>query len=100
MRYRKKPVEVEAYQLTQENFQDWESWPRWLSGAVVGSRPRRIYYASPPALIVVDTLEGQMKAYPDDWIIKGVQGELYPCRPAIFEATYEEVGDEVSEEAD
>jgi hypothetical protein len=39
--------------------------------------------------ILIDTLEGQMKANPGDWIIRGVKGEFYPCKPDIFEATYE-----------
>jgi hypothetical protein len=38
--------------------------------------------------ILIKTLEGEMKAQPEDWIIKGVQGEFYPCKPNIFEATY------------
>lgn len=39
--------------------------------------------------ILINTLEGQMKAIPGDWIIKGVKGEFYPCKPDIFEATYD-----------
>lgn len=39
--------------------------------------------------IEIDTLEGTMRAHPGDWIIKGVKGEFYPCKPDIFEATYE-----------
>ena len=42
--------------------------------------------------LVVLTLEGAMKANPGDWIIKGVAGEIYPCKPDIFDATYEAVG--------
>jgi hypothetical protein len=41
--------------------------------------------------VVIRTLEGDMRAEPDDWIIRGVRGELYPCKPDIFAATYEEV---------
>lgn len=43
--------------------------------------------------ILIPTLEGTMKALPGDWIIKGVKGELYPCKPDIFDATYERVID-------
>jgi hypothetical protein len=39
--------------------------------------------------VTIDTAEGRMTASPGDWIIKGVQGEFYPCKPAIFKATYE-----------
>ena len=42
----------------------------------------------------INTLEGCMEASPGDWIIRGVQGEFYPCKPDIFEATYEEANDE------
>ena len=42
-------------------------------------------------VIAIDTLEGEMHADPGDWIIRGVQGEFYPCKPDIFEATYEPV---------
>ena len=43
--------------------------------------------------IVIDTLEGKMKASPGDWIVKGVNGEIYPVKPDIFEKTYELVDD-------
>ena len=45
--------------------------------------------------MVIPTLKGTMYAMPGDWIIRGVNGELYPCKPDIFEATYEPVEDEV-----
>ena len=45
----------------------------------------------PGGVILINTLEGVMKAMPGDYIIKGVQGEVYPCKPDIFEATYEKV---------
>lgn len=43
------------------------------------------------APMIIHTLEGDMKAYPGDWIITGVEGEMYPCKNDIFKATYEEV---------
>jgi len=43
--------------------------------------------------VYIETLEGRMMATPGDWIIKGVNGEFYPCKPDIFEATYEPAGD-------
>ncbi len=57
MKYRKKPVVIDAVQVDTEHS--------------------------------IETLEGTMKASPGDWIITGVQGERYPCKPDIFEATYE-----------
>ena len=50
------------------------------AGAAVGGEPE---------IKAIETLEGTMWAQPGDWIIKGVQGEFYPCKPDIFEATYE-----------
>lgn len=44
-----------------------------------------------PSALSIDTLEGTMTAVPGDWVIKGVKGEFYPCKPDIFEATYEPV---------
>ena len=61
--------------------------------AAIGSTP--IVVNAPPgiyrftAIVIITTLEGEMHASPGDWIIKGVQGEFYPCKPDIFEATYQ-----------
>lgn len=59
MKFRKKPVVVEAYQTKEEQ--------------------------------IIQTLEGPLRAAPGDWVITGLQGEQYPCKPDIFEKTYEEV---------
>jgi len=64
MKYRKKPVVIDAEQ--------WKGPGSWF----------------------VDTLEGRMEGKPGDWIITGVKGERYPCKPDIFEATYEPVFEE------
>lgn len=92
MRYRKKPVVIEAEQFTEELalacLVDKKPAPFGLS--VSGSfhpEQRKIY----SAYIGIRTLEGVMRADIGDWIIKGVKGELYPCKPDIFEATYEAV---------
>jgi hypothetical protein len=89
--FRKKPVVIEAEQLTRERIDacvlDGAPLP---SGAVMMSNHchmgRREVYS---ARVVVKTLEGVMEASPGDWIIRGVRGEFYPCRPDIFAATYE-----------
>lgn len=83
-RYRKKPVEIEAVQLT------WQTWNEVCE--LIGEFPsgmRRVYLERIGLLI--PTLEGAMRANQDDWIIRGVNGELYPCKPDIFEKTYEKV---------
>ena len=79
-RYRKKPVEVDAWQFTPTNC---ARPPKWVKGEwdkVDGVD-----------VLLIATLEGTMRAAVGDWIIRGVKGELYPCKPDIFEATYEQV---------
>lgn len=77
--YRKKPVVIEAIQY-KGNYTN--EIGIFLEGVV--------HHQSPEGLSI-ETLEGTMLAAADDWIIKGVAGEFYPCKPDIFEATYEEV---------
>lgn len=80
--YRKKPVVIEAMQYRPESIQDIWDW----AGA------DNIYGPiGDDASAYILTLEGKMEARPGDWIIKGVQGEFYPCKPDIFESTYEPV---------
>lgn len=86
MKYRKKPVMVEAARWTGEG---WLALPFW---ARKGTMP--VYVARGLAPLIVRTLEGEMKCQPGDWLIKGVNGEVYPCKPDIFEKTYEPVEDE------
>jgi len=79
MRFRKKPVEIEAMCLTDEAFDAVLHWClRSTPVAPFGNHG-----------LIIHTLEGDMRAEPGDWIIKGVKGEFYPCKPDIFEATYE-----------
>jgi len=78
--YRKKPVVIEAIRL--ENIS-----PREVADFIGASQ---LDYRNGSS-IVISTLEGDMVASPGDWIIKGVKGELYPCKPDIFAATYEDV---------
>jgi len=76
--YRKKPVMIEATLYTGDNGQE--------IGLFVGEADR-----NEDNQFLIHTLEGTMAADPGDYIIKGVQGEFYPCKPNIFAATYEEV---------
>lgn len=87
-RFRKKPVEIEAMQF----YGDLESARAILEWAHRGGDPMMnavIRFASEPLHLIVRTLEGELRAAPGDWIIRGVKGEFYPCKPDIFEATYE-----------
>ncbi|MGC0427631.1 hypothetical protein RKD32_003986 [Streptomyces sp. SAI-195] len=81
--YRKRPVTVEAVQLTREGFRDALAFvPIGQFSAAGQGDDGRMF-------IGIRTLEGTMLATEGDWIIRGVQGEYYPCKPDIFEATYE-----------
>lgn len=82
LKYRKKPVVIEAIQYTGDNIQ--EVWYMFGAGEIYGPVEN-----DPCAYIL--TLEGRMRCDVGDWIIQGVQGEFYPCKPDIFAATYEEV---------
>lgn len=78
-RYRKKPVVIEAWQNLDDNgpVPEWADFGRESGG-----------------VILIETLEGVMKAEMGDYIVKGVKNEVYPVKPEIFEQTYEEVTDD------
>lgn len=82
VKYRKKPVVIEARQLLKANAEDVA---KWCGGKILRlpTGDENIYG------IEIETLEGDMKADIGDMIIKGVQGEFYPCKPDIFAQTYE-----------
>jgi hypothetical protein len=82
MKFRKKPVVIEAFQFQQPTSVD--DAPEWLIEAVT-----RGAYLVVDDVARISTLEGVMTAQPGDWIIRGVKGEIYPCKPDIFAATYE-----------
>ena len=87
-KYRKKPVVIEAIQLTADSFNECVAF---IGESVIDS-----WTDADVCYIEIQTLEGTIRAREGDWIIKGVKGEFYPCKPDIFEATYEAVeGDEV-----
>ncbi len=85
MKYRKKPVVIEA----------WPFDGSWLSAMPAINAPHKsVAHWSADGVggyVRIETLEGEMRASAGDWIIMGVKGELYPCKPDIFEATYEKV---------
>lgn len=86
MKYQKKPLVIEAYQLPPNDDQTRRLPPPWLMKAIVDGQVQVL--AEPPCAHIV-TLEGVMTANVGDWIIQGVKGEIYPCKPDIFAATYE-----------
>lgn len=79
-KFRKKPVTIEAVQFSGNN---WNEIAKFINTKYKAFCEERY--------IIIQTLEGNMRADPGDWIIRGVNGEYYPCKPEIFEKTYEEV---------
>lgn len=89
MKFRKKPVVIEAWpvnELLLHASDNWKALPESIRSAY---EEGLVLFAR--ASVEIRTLEGTMTGGIDDWIIKGVKGELYPCKPDIFDATYEAV---------
>jgi hypothetical protein len=81
-KFRKKPVEIEAIQYNGINQADIAAFTQGLA------KFRQIGHTR---YIIIPTLEGDHRADVGDWIIKGVKNEFYPCKPDIFEMTYESI---------
>lgn len=91
-KYRKKPVVIEAIQWTGENLQEvlaftgeHDKFNEWFEDL----KDYQNHVSKSGDIFKIFTLEGVMEASPGDWIIRGVKGEHYPCKPDIFAATYE-----------
>ena len=101
-KFRKKPVVIEAFQMTRARREKNEDWPYWLHRAwnekndKIGSlQPIDFPESNGKDMLEVVTLEGNHLVSWGDYIIQGVNGELYPCKPDIFEKTYDkEKGEE------
>lgn len=85
-KFRKKPVEIEAMRVPLVHEDGWPELFDWLNG----DWQARDYQPHIDG-IVINTLEGDHLASHGDWIIRGVRDEIYPCKPDIFEATYDPV---------
>ena len=94
MRFRKRPIVIEAVQFDGSNADAIVAWAQngwgdhgiWLKQKVFPGDPTRAIF-----FLVIPTPEGEHEAAPGDWIIRGIAGELYPCKSAVFEATYDRV---------
>ena len=86
MKYRKKPVEIEAVRFRRNNWNDILEFTNNTAHTLIIERG-----INGIATCIIPTLEGQHIATEGDYIIKGVKGEFYPCKPDIFEMTYEKV---------
>lgn len=85
MKCRKKPVVVEAWEFTRDSLKAADSWVRrYRNDITLFSQ-----YGGEVLYIEIKTLEGTMRAELGDYIIKGIQGEFYPCKPDIFHKTYD-----------
>lgn len=87
-KYRKKPVVIEALRVPPKWVDDNEP-PLGLGELAVWLSDRCTWRMCEDGGVDIETLEGVMHATPGDWIIRGVNGEFYPCKPGIFAATYD-----------
>ena len=94
MKYRKKPVVIEAFQWTGGPEQ--EDDPEWIIEAIKSKMAWFENAGTPDVKFMIRTLEGVREASVGDYIIRGVAGEIYPCKPDIFLATYEPAVTKVS----
>lgn len=99
MKFRKKPVVVEAWRCRDVIDAFKRDWWNGLPEPIRRDCDERGYWTVTTRHyeggegIYIPTLEGSMFASPDDWIIMGVKGEFYPCKPDVFDATYERAGE-------
>lgn len=93
MKFRKKPIVIDAIQWTGKNHREMYNFLEGTDGVVEQPTGKNfdINFSLVAGGLVIKTLEGQHIASIGDWIIKGVANEFYPCKPDIFEATYESV---------
>lgn len=94
MKYRKKPVEIEAMRVPAGD--DLIGWGEIFAWLALGGQECEVAEDTFGLVAGIDipTLEGTMRADIGDWIIKGIQGEFYPCKPSIFAATYDKVDEQ------
>lgn len=103
-KFRKKPIEVEAFQVGPKLWSDPSAWPEWFFEAtqkphnVVGSAYMSVDNMDGLGTVSIITFTGLQIASVGDWIVYDEEGSLYPCKPDIFEATYESVDDGEGEE--
>jgi hypothetical protein len=96
MKYRKKPIIVDAFQWfrahysKEHSFTDKKDFPEWFDKA---KKNGIVWFTNIGSIeyMEIKTLEGTILARNGDYIIKGIRGEIYPCKPKIFEATYEKL---------
>ena len=93
MKYRKKPVVVEAVQWNGFNLEEIKEFVGGSLIYEISDAAWKVSKGVPAVYMEIKTLEGNHVCTEGDYIIKGVQGEFYPCKPDIFEQTYEQLGE-------
>ena len=91
-KYLKKSIVIEAFEFGEECYPDWFDKEKHIVHRPVilhENNPLKTEYL--PVFCMIQTLEGAMKANEGDYIIKGIKGEIYPCRADIFKETYQEI---------
>lgn len=88
-KYRKRPLVIEAQQLIRGYAEMTIMWIQENGGKLTEFNLGEFYEDA--CYLEIETLEGTVTANEGDWIIKGIKGEFYPCKPDIFTATYEKV---------
>lgn len=96
--YRKKPVTVQAIRWTGLNTEEVRGFCGDKARIEISDAAWRVQKGAAVAEVYIDTLEGSMRANHGDYIIRGVNGEFYPCKPDIFQKTYEETENKTQEE--
>ena len=91
-KFKKKPIIIEAFRWTGGSDQTED--PTWICEAIKAGKVWFEYKGTSKVNLHINTLEGILKANQGDYIIQGIQGELYPCKPDIFKETYTEIFEE------
>ena len=91
--YKKKPVIISAVQWTGRNFEEIKKFVGDALTCTIIDTAWEVGKGIPHRLLQIETLEGPHTCSPNDYIIRGIKGEFYPCKPDIFEDSYEEVED-------
>lgn len=89
MKFRKKPIVIDAFQWTGGPEQTDD--PEWIVEAIKACLVTFENVGTPNVCLVISTKEGLMRANQGDWIIRGILGEIYPCKPDVFAASYDAV---------
>ena len=94
MKYRKKPVVIEAVQWNGLNLEEIKEFVGGSLIYEISDAAWKVGKGAPTVYMEIKTLEGNHVCTEGDYIIKGVQGEFYPCKPDIFKQTYEQLGEQ------